>query len=332
MVIKTVDYSEVIEDSVLVLRKHLILFVPNIMLVLVSLLLFVLFFHMSGLSEMFIMNPYLTDDPHALSELFSSVSSTSQFVSALALFLILELFLSGFFLVMKFGMMRDVIRKGKTSLRSGAEFAEKNYFNFIVVHLATKAIIYIPLFVLLFIYFLVVKSSQYVFLSHFLMGLFGVVWFFYAVIMTMRLLFVYPVMTFGHDKYFKVIAHEFHYVKTHITHTVISFLIVLAVLFGYAFVRESVNIIGLKVQGHVIITMLIVISLLLEVIVTTWEHLFIFKSYNESRKIDRIVKESSKGTRPRKTAKTASAKKANKKNSKRISSSKSKSKPKKKTK
>ncbi len=305
MVYKTVDYPEVIEDSVLTLRKHMILFVPNIILVLISTLLFILFFHLSGLAEMLTLKPYLLDDPIALRESFASLSATPQFAIALLTFLVAEILLSAFFLVMKFGMIRDVVKKGKTTLSSGAEFAEKNYLNFIVVYLAVRAIIYIPLLVLLFIYFMTVRVNEYLFFGQFLMGLFGVIWLFYAIVMTIRLLFVYPVMTFEHDRFFNVIGHEFHYVKTHTTHTLVSFLIVLVVIFAYAFIRESVNIFGFDVQSYVLIIILTILLVALEIAVTTWEHVFIFKSYTESRKIDRLVKgsKSKKGQTKKSTPK-----------------------------
>ncbi len=289
---RTIDYGDIMGDSISMMKKHVIIFLPNVMLVLLSLLLFTIFFHLSGLAEAFIRRPYIIDDPSALRAVFSSLSTTPRFILSLVGLIALELLLGAYFTVMKFGMIRDVLKNDKTSLKSASTFAEKNYLNFITVYLAVKAIIFLPLFALLFIFLMAVRATGGVPFVHFLMGLFGVVWFFYAIVMTVRLFFVYPVMTFERERFFNVIGHEFHYVKTHITHTLLSFLIVIVVLFAYAFIRESVNILGLQIQAYAVVIFLVIMLLALEVFVTTWEHVFIFKSYADGKKIDRILKES----------------------------------------
>lgn len=290
MVVKNVDYGEIITSSIDMMKKNVILFVPNILMVLVSILLLTIFIHGSGIVEMFAMRPYLIEDTTALRSAFASMSTSARFIISLTVFIIGEMLIGAFFAVMKFGMIRDVIKKKKTSLRSGADFAEKNYFNYLVIHLVSMAIIFLPLFVLLFVYLLIVSTTEYVTLGAFMLGIFAIVWVAYAILMTIRLFFVYPTMTFEKEKYLKSISKEFHFVKTHMGHTFISFLIVTIVVFGFAIVREGVEIVGFTVSGITILAILAFITTIMEILITTWEHIFVFKSYEERRHLDKLTK------------------------------------------
>ncbi|MFW6230728.1 MAG: hypothetical protein ACOC32_01760, partial [Nanoarchaeota archaeon] len=134
---RRVQYGEVLESSFTLLKKNLILFVPNLLMVLVSFLLIMIFFFGSGISEMLLTKPYILEDKAALANAFSQISRQAPFIITLVLWTLGELLIGAFFAVMKFGMIRDTIKKGKTSLKSGAVFAEKNYLNYWFIHLVS---------------------------------------------------------------------------------------------------------------------------------------------------------------------------------------------------
>jgi hypothetical protein len=301
MKLRRLDYGQVLESSLNLLKKNIILFLPNLIMLFISFLLIMTFFFGSGLSETLLTKPYLLEDKAAMMAEFNQLSVRGPFIITLVLWLAGELLLGAFFAVMKFGMIRDVIKTGKTSLRSGAAFAEKNYLNYWFVHLFSMFIIFGPLLILLFIYFLFIKNATTVFSAgSFIMGLFAIVWLIYAALMAVRLFFVFPVMTFEREKYFKSVKHEFHYVKTHLGHTFVSFLIALGFIIGYNVVEETVNFFGRTMHGKTVLLIIAVIMFLFEIFVSTWEHIFIFKSYLAGKHIKDLVKKAGKSASQKK--------------------------------
>lgn len=301
MKLRRLDYGQVLESSFKLLKKNIILFLPNVIMLFISFLLVMVFFFGSGLSNALLTKPYILQDKIAMMTVFHQLSVQGPFVITLFIWLAGELIIGAFFAVMKFGMIRDVIKTGKTSLTSGLTFAEKNYLNYWFIHLVSYLIIFGPLLILLFIYFLFIKNATTVFsVSSFIMGLFAIVWLIYAALMAIRLFFVFPVMTFEREKYFKSVKHEFHYVKTHMGHTFVSFLVALGFIIGYNIVDETVNFFGKTVNGKAILLFIAVIMFLFEIFVSTWEHIFIFKSYLAGKHIKDLVAKAEKRKTPKK--------------------------------
>ena len=312
MLFKKINYGEVLESSFVLLKKNIILFLPNLLMVLLSFLLISVFFYGSGISNLLFTKPYILEDTAALINAFDKLSRTAPFIITLFIWIAGELIFGAFFAVMKFGMIRDVVNNKKTSLKSGLKFAEKNYFNYWIIHLASFFLIFLPLFILLFVYLLFVGSVENIILSSFILGIFAIVWLCYAVLMAIRLFFVFPVMTFEKERYFQSIKHEFHYVKTHMGHTFISFMIVLAFLVGYHIIKESIEFFGIRFYGAYLIIVIAILMALFEVFVSTWEHVFIFKSYLVGKHINELVEKAKKSGNyipPRSTKNKVSKKK-----------------------
>ena len=294
MFFKKVDYGEVLESSFTILKKNVILFLPNALLLVISFLLISIFFYGSGLSNLIFTKPYLLDDFPALLREFEVLSRTAPFIITLFIWIMGELLFGSFLTVMKFGMIKDVIKTGRTNVKSGLTFAEKNFFNYWTIYLTFSLIIFSPLLILLFVYFLFISTLEYVTLGAILLSLFGIVWLCYAVLMWMRLFFVYPVMTFEKEKYFQSMKHEFHYVKSHTGHTFISLMIFLAIMIGYHVIRESVEIFGIRFQGTTVILFIAIAMAVFEIFVLTFEHVFIFKSYLAGKHIKNLVEKAKK--------------------------------------
>ncbi len=294
MFFRKVDYGEVLESSYTLLKKNIILFLPNALLLVISFLLISIFFYGSGISNLLLTKPYLLEDFPALLREFESLSRTAPFIITLFIWIAGELLFGSFLTVMKFGMIKDVVKNGKTTIKQGLNFAENNFFNYWTIYLISSFIIFAPLLILFFVYFLFISTLSFTTLGAILLGLFGIIWLCYAVLMWMRLFFVYPVMTFEKETYFKSIKHEFHYVKTHTGHTFISLMIFLAIMVGYNVIKESIEIFGIQFYGTTIIIIIATAMALFEIFVLTFEHVFVFKSYLAGKHIKTLVNKAKK--------------------------------------
>lgn len=256
-----------------------------------SLFLILLFFHGSGLFDLITTKTYILTDKTALFEELGALSSQARFTFSGLAWIIGELLIGAFFLVAKFGMIRSIVKKQKITIKSTIQFVEKHYFNYWFIHLVSVLIIFGPLFIIFFFYFLFIANNlQFIEIGPFIMGAFAIIWAVYAFWMWMRLLFVYPVMSFEKDEFFKSIADEFHYVKTHVLHSLMSYLIFLSFGVGVWLTDKSINIVGFVISGRVVIITITIFMILFEIFLTTWEHVFIFKSYETGKHIKTLVK------------------------------------------
>ncbi len=308
---KNIEYSSILRSSLRLIKENPLLFAPNILMLISSLFLILLFFHGSGLFDLLTTKAYILQDKTALFEELSVLSSKARFAFSGLAWIIGELLIGAFFLVAKFGMIRNVVKHEKITIKKTIDFVEKHYFNYWFIHFVSSLIIFGPLLIIFFFYFLFIENNlAFIEIGPFIMGAFAIIWAVYAFWMWMRLLFVYPVMSFEKDEFFKSIADEFHYVKTHILHSLMSYLIFLSFGVGVWLVDKSINIVGFYFSGRVIIITITIFMILFEIFLTTWEHVFIFKSYETGKHIKTLVKQAIKSgsyipKKPNKTTKSS---------------------------
>jgi hypothetical protein len=287
---KDLEYSSILRNSLQLIKKNPLLFAPNILMILSSLLLILLFFHGSGLFDLLTTKTYVLADKTALFEELTALSGKARFTFSGLAWIIGELVIGAFFLVAKFGMIRSVVKREKITIKKTLAFVETHYFNYWFIHFISTAIIFGPLFIIFFIYFLFIANNlAFIEIAPFIMGAFAIIWAVYAFWMWMRLLFVYPVMSFEKDEFFKSIKDEFHYVKTHVLHSLMSYLIFLSFGVGIWLVDKSINVIGVYISGQAVIITITLLMIFFEIFLTTWEHVFIFKSYEAGKHINKLV-------------------------------------------
>ncbi len=256
----------VFKESWGILKRNKVLFVPNVLMLLVNLVLFGLLMGVSGLGRALLDNNYFL-----LKESFS--------VKLLVYFLIYVGFgflTDNFFLASKYGMIKEVILKKKTSLSSGFKFGKKFYWTTLGIHVLSYLIIFVPLFLLGFFLFFLLPEGGLVALT--IAVPLMIVWLVYI---TIRLLFVYPVMAFEKKGAYNSLQEDFHYVKTHLHHSFVTWIIVIGVFIVGEIIRENVNWMTDLLQNQIIFLGVIGAGLIIfiELVVSVWEHVFIFKSY-----------------------------------------------------
>jgi hypothetical protein len=291
MASKKVNYGTMMESAFETLKNNLILFLPNLIMITISISLLLILYNVGGLRELFLAKPFILNNKAIFAEELAKLLTTPKFTITTILWFVGEILLGAYFVVMKYGMIRDIVTKGKTSLKNGMDFADHNYLKYWSIHIIAYLLIYGPFFILLGIYSLFVKYNvPSITFGHLILGVFVIAWLVYALLMGVRIFYIYPVMAFEKKSVFETFDDDFHYVKTHMGHTFLSFLIVIAFVIGLKLVQENINIFSTSVSSGVILISLALLMLVLEIIVSTWEHIFVFKSYEEGKQLKKLVK------------------------------------------
>ncbi|PIZ50711.1 hypothetical protein COY27_06380 [Candidatus Woesearchaeota archaeon CG_4_10_14_0_2_um_filter_33_13] len=254
------------------LKANKILFVPNIVLFLINLVLFGGFFYLSGIGNTIVNNSY---------NQFQSITISFKSLLLLGTYFILTFFVDNYLLTVKYGMIKDVLLKGKTSFQKGKSFANTHYWTTIGIHILSSLIVLVPLTLLALVFFILRPFNLLLSIS-----LFVPIALIYVLYVSIRLIFVYPIMAFEKEGAYKSIKDGFHFVKTHLHHTIFTWLIVLGLyVFASIFKENLLKVTDFLYQQLVVLAILfIILIILIEIAVSVWEHIFIFKSYLIAKK------------------------------------------------
>ncbi len=258
--------------SWLILKKNPVLFLPNILMLISNLILFLCLIKVTGIGSAVLNNNYGT--------LKDSLVSGWSIVFLLSYF-VLTFLIDNYFTTAKYGLIKQVLLKGKANFSEGLGFAKKHYLTTIGIYVMSSLIIFIPLLILAILVFLLLPFSKLVAISIFIP--LAIIYFLYI---SIRLIFVYPIMTFESEGAYTTIKEDFHFVKTHLHHSILTWLIVMGVSIFVSLFRE--NLVDAQSMLHQQIALigflLIAIIVIIEIAVSVWEHIFIFKSYLATRK------------------------------------------------
>jgi len=254
------------------LRKNLVIFVPNILMLFFNLAFFVVFLYLTGIIDL----------------IFGGTSSyifTIKNLIYLIVYLVIIAKIDNFLTCSKYGMIKDLILKGSTDLASGFKFGKKYFFKALKIHFIVFLLLVVP--TLIIAAFLFTVDPNYI--VQLLFVLFLIV---YLVLISIRLLFLYPVMTFEDKGAYNSLKEDFHYVKAHLHHTVMTWIFVVGVGLTFSMFKQMVKTGLTDLSKYVIIGAVLgaVVLILLEIGVSIWEHIFIFQSYLEGKKKKRKVK------------------------------------------
>jgi hypothetical protein len=258
--------------SWVILKQNPVLFLPNVLMLISNLILFLCLIKVTGIGSAVLNNNY-----EALKDsLFSGYS-----ITAIILYFILTLLIDNYFTTAKYGLIKQVLLKGKANFLDGLNFAKKYYITTLGVHVISSLIIFIPLLILAVLLFLLLPFSSLVAASIFIP--LAIIYFLYIGV---RLIFIYPVMAFEKKGAYNSIKEDFHFVKTHLHHTFITWLMVMSVSIFVSIFRK--NLIDVQSMLHQQIALmgflLVAIIITIEISVSIWEHIFIFKSYLAAKK------------------------------------------------
>jgi len=280
-------YANLIQSSFRKFEENPILLVPNALALLSSLALAVLLLSMTGILGVIMAVPAaLTKGVYLVTAVYALMTADpARFWGVVTLYLVAEFFVSLFFITTKYGMIKDVILVGRTSLKSGFAFGKKHLLDVTGIYILSLLMILAPM--LLIVLAGVILMPRTLLGGIVVMGLFALLAILYAGFVIYRLIFVYPIMAFEQEGPMRSIRDDFHYVKTHIGHTFITWIVLLCMGAVYVIIKSPIETLkGIATDGYLIILLTGIIAIL-EVLVSTWEHIFIFKAYLAGKRRNR---------------------------------------------
>ncbi|RJQ18236.1 hypothetical protein C4573_00760 [Candidatus Woesearchaeota archaeon] len=268
-------YDGIFKQSWADLKKNPVLFLPSVLMFVISLVLVFLFFAFSGIVA------YLQHMPIYFRENPLDLFITPKILVAFLAYLVMEFILMTYFSGMKYAMAKEVVETGKTGMASGFKQANKFFFKMLGVEVISVAIVFAPAILYAIVYYLSQNSGNIV--GSFFKIIFILVFILYALYICFNLLFVYPVLFFERKKPLITIKKEFHYVRNHFMHTLLSWLIVIS-LFLIAYVAKLPFDRIADYSGSLVVILAALFGIyVLEVIFSQWEHLFVMRSYIEGK-------------------------------------------------
>ena len=270
--------EDLFKDSWEIVKKNKILFFPNIIILSINVLLVLILFFITGLFKILIEN-----DPSNIAKVFLS----GEFIFFVFLYLIISTLMDNFFLTMKYGLIKDVLLKKKTNFSNGVKFAKEHYWTTLGIHILSFLIIYVPLILLGIVLFTFLPQNGLIAAAIFIPLMIV-----YLIFIAIRLLFVYPTMTFEKKGAYNSLKDDFHFVKTHLHHTMVTWLVILLIGIVTAMIKRGIEPLqGILFQQVVFLGLLLGIAIIaLEMAVSVWEHVYIFKSYLVGKKIKKRKK------------------------------------------
>jgi len=271
-----IHYKDIFEESWHVLKGNLVLFLPNLFMLILSLFLGLFFFWISGFLGFFIEVIHLPDQI-AYEKLLSFLQEGGiRFVGLFILYLFFLFSYDIFFSLAKFGMLKDVIAKKKSIFKDGLVFAVQHFQSSIHIHLFSLVLILLPLVILGIIF------SKF-FTSITLLVIFIVFTMMYKFLVIFRVLLPYPVMAFERKGGFKEIRTDFHYLKTQLGHFFISWILILGCTFLWAL---SISPDGALDRANFILVIGTMCALVIfEIVLSTWEQIFVIDAHLSKKRV-----------------------------------------------
>lgn len=273
-----IDFGKTLIKSWKETIKNPILFVPKLFAFLISIGVLILFLIQSKLLNYFIKAGFSFKN---LNILRTGLTPNYLLWVYLAIYLIIELASSVFFSGMSLGMYRDITLRKKTSLVKGFNYGKKYFFEIIGISIVYYLVVGIPIFAIFYVFMTPVFENifaRWIFVSFY--AVFMAYWIFLVIL---RLFFVYATMVFKNKKLGKTIQMGATFGKVHFKHTLITWLIVLGITLFYTLIQRPTVFSVVLTRQIYIIALVILIFTVLEIIISIWEHIFIFNIYLKER-------------------------------------------------
>jgi len=274
-----VKYHSLFARSLATLFENPVLFVPNAFMVFFSLFLIVMFTVSNGLFMVLWDSPEVITSQQGLSDAIHTVREQSPqwFMFTLILYIILVFLIDIFFITAKYGMIRDILLRDRTNLNQGLQYAIRHFWKSVGTHSINYLLIVSPLFFLAGLAFSIGTISGFFQNAGYLMGfiIFLLIAFIYWIEIFFRLLFLYPVMVFEGTTSWQSFRQDFHYVKNHLGHTLISWMIFITLWILFFTFRNPVGNVLRSTTSIWIVVLLTIVTLVAEAVLSTFEHTFI---------------------------------------------------------
>ena len=267
-----VNFRETLVKSWKETKANPILFVPKIISLIVSATILFLFLTRLNVLSDFISTGFTYG---GLSRLLMGLLKNYIFW----IYLVIEFSSVVFFSGMSYGMYKDITLNEKISLRKGFGYGTKYFFEILGISSLYYLIIGIPLCGL--IYSIVTPIFENFFTQFTFIIFYAIFIFYWVFLVVLRLFFVFAVMVFKNEKMVRTIQVGAAFGKVHFKHTLITWLIVVGITLLFELIKNP-SFYKIESTGTIYtIILALVVFTILDVIISVWEHIFIFNIYLE---------------------------------------------------
>ncbi|OIO66512.1 hypothetical protein AUJ68_00700 [Candidatus Woesearchaeota archaeon CG1_02_57_44] len=208
-------------------------------------------------------------------------------------YLVAEVSVLSYFSAMAFGMYKDALKGRKVSLRNGWTYGRQYFMEVLDISILYYFLIGLPLFAL---FYTIANPLLIDMVAQSVAILFLVLLFSYWILLVVwRMLFAYAALLFRGDELGKVmgigawqraeksVRIGANFGKLHFKHTLLTWLFVI----GIALIARQVQrpaLAGAMVSANpVIITIACILLAVFEIVLSTWEHLFVFAMWPQKK-------------------------------------------------
>lgn len=281
---KGFDYKDLALSSIRHMRKNPVLFLPDLILFLITFFMTVLFYKFSGLSKL--LSGILTEE--ARTELIRSFLADNwlQVLVSIAIFAFVTFVLGVSIEVIKFTMIKQVILKKKASLKISWNSRSHYFWKIVLMKVMIFLLVLVAVFLIsLFLMILLSISSFFGGVSLTWIG--SILAIIVFVFFTLGLLFRYAIMFLSNSSAGKTIKKSFMFFKKNKKHTFYIWLIttLVGIVFGVLATSVSVFLARLQLLTNVMIIIYIISfmssfsAFAIRILYTIWSQLFIFENY-----------------------------------------------------
>jgi|SRR3989344_3968955 len=271
-----IDHLDNAYQSIRLIRKNLLIYVPDVSFLLLTFLLSALFLYFNNLTHIF--TGELDLFGQGIKNILNSTPLLVKFIVSLLIIGAINLLVGLGTVTWRFTIIKDVINNGKINFRK--DWDESTHFLLPVLGLkAALLILYLIPAVLIFGIALIFKPSL------FIVGTLLLVVF---IIFRLLFLFSYPIMFLKNKRNpFEVLNEAFDYFKNNKSHTILTGLFILLISGIIGILINTFIIVWGSVSGYVgLLTNIAILSLifiliknLIDISVNLWSNIFIFKNY-----------------------------------------------------
>jgi hypothetical protein len=256
-------YSEILKKSWVLLEKHPIFLLPHALGVLFSALWFIIIIMLTSFIDRAVIVKGYAD---ALTLLIGG------------LYLLVQIMIWFYFTGISYSVYQQVTFKHKKKLKQILRFSHDQFYHIIGVSIFLFVTVMLPLVAI----FIIMLSSWFDSISVYIRAFYIAVLVVWLFLISWRLIFIFPIMAVGKPKH-HVIHASFHFAKTHMRHTLISWLIAFEILLVMNLSGRVITVAtGFDIWLLAIGSML---AIVVEIVLSAWEHLVLYELYIETKHV-----------------------------------------------
>lgn len=282
--------------SIKSLKNNLILFLPSLLFYLFTLIfgMVILFLFGMPLVEIITKTAIQTEIANQLKEHLSNFGNIVKLVTSAVLFIIVTFFLGASIKAIELNMFKDVIKKGKTSLKNAMNNVFRYYWKIIGVKIVLFLIstLFMAVIGLLSLLGIILLGSKLMLALSPVLLIILVLFFVYI---RLWFFFIYPIIVFDNKSLNNSIRHAHKYLRKNLSHTLFAWFTTFVATIVFSFIIGFINLgtntlseflidifsdpLGVANAFVLITGLFLLLKSAVNLILYLWSNLFIFKCY-----------------------------------------------------